>query len=60
MLDLMVSTHPGLAPVALVRDEAKAARLVRKYPTVSTVVGDLESLELLEATAKEAHVVISK
>lgn len=46
--------------MALVRDEVKKERLLSKYPKVIPIIGDLNSLEILENASKDAGVVISK
>ena len=60
VLDLITSESPGLSILALVRDEQKSERLVAKYPRVSTLIGDLDSTELLETSSYNADVVIRK
>jgi len=45
--------------LALVRDEQKSERLVAKYHRISTLIGDLDSTELLETTSYNADVVIN-
>jgi len=60
VLDLITSEPPELSILALVRDEQKSERLVAKYPRVSTLIGDLDSTELLETSSYNADVVISK
>lgn len=41
------------------RDELKAARLVKKYPRIETVIGDAGSLEILEQSSQVADIVIN-
>jgi len=60
VLDLIYSTFPKVAITVLVRDERKSARLLAKYPSVSIVQGDLDSIELLEFTAHDSDIVISE
>jgi uncharacterized protein YbjT (DUF2867 family) len=60
VLDLISSESPELSVLALVRDKQKSERLVAKYPQVSTLIGDLESTELLETSSYHADVVIRK
>ena len=60
VLDLISSEYPGVSILALVRDEQKSERLVAKYPRVSTLIGDLDSTELLEVSSYNADVVIRK
>ena len=60
VLDLITSESPELSILALVRDEQKSERLVAKYPRVSTLIGDLDSTELLETNSYNADVVIRK
>ena len=60
VLDLISSELAKLSILALVRDEQKSERLVAKYPRVSTLIGDLDSTELLETNSYNADVVIRK
>ena len=41
------------------RDNAKGDRLKSKYPQIKTVVGDLDSADVLESYSKDADIVIS-
>ncbi|KAH0424862.1 nucleoside-diphosphate-sugar epimerase [Colletotrichum camelliae] len=59
VLELLLQQHADAKVKVLVRDEAKAERLVSKYPQVSTVVGDTGNFELLEKCSKEANIVIN-
>lgn len=59
VLDLLLQKHPQVKVNVLVRDEAKAARLRNKYPTVETTLGDLSSHQTLQDEARSADVVIN-
>lgn len=59
MLHEILRSHPDFAVTVLVRDQAKADRIVKAYPSVKTAIGDLDSAELLEEAASKAHVVLS-
>lgn len=59
MLDQFVEEYPEATVKVLVRDEPKASRLVAKYPRVQPIIGELGSLEVLEAASREAQIVIN-
>jgi uncharacterized protein YbjT (DUF2867 family) len=59
VLDIISATYPEVELRVLVRDETKASRLVSKYSKVTPVIGNLDSLELLESASKNASIVIS-
>ncbi|KAE8380919.1 hypothetical protein BDV26DRAFT_302415 [Aspergillus bertholletiae] len=50
--------HPDWQYTALVRREEQAAQLKARYPTVRTVLGDLDSSAILEEEAKNADIVL--
>jgi nucleoside-diphosphate-sugar epimerase len=52
--------HPEYHLVALVRDESQAKVIKTAYPTIETVIGDLDSDQVLQAEAAKADVVLSK
>lgn len=51
--------YPDFSVTVLVRDQAKAECITKAYPSAKTVVGDLDSTELLEKEASQAHIVLS-
>ncbi|KAK8038308.1 hypothetical protein PG994_015075, partial [Apiospora phragmitis] len=59
VLHKTVERIPGSVVTVLVCDEDKAQRLVSKYPQVKPVIGDLESFDLIEASSREADIVIN-
>ena len=59
VLDIISATYPQVELTVLVQDETKASRLVSKYSKVIPVIGNLDSLELLESASKNASIVIS-
>lgn len=44
---------------ALVRSKDKAAQLSSKYPNVRVVMGDLDSVDVIEEETKNADIVFS-
>ena len=54
----LASAHPDWEYTALVRSEAKSTQVTSKYPQVRTVIGDLDSSELIEEEVKNADIVI--
>lgn len=44
----------------LIRDQQKADQLAAQYQYIVSVIGNLDSLELLEAESRDADIVISK
>lgn len=60
VIELLLNAHPQLTITALVRDEDKADRLKSKYPQIETVIGHLDSAEILETHSKDSEIVISK
>lgn len=59
LLQDIVQRHPDVAVRVLVRAKDKATRLKAKYPSVQTVIGDLDSYKLLEEESKQADIVIN-
>jgi len=60
ILELISIAHPQLTVTVLVRDDAKADRLKSKYPQIRTVIGDLDSVDVLETCSKDSEIVISE
>ena len=60
MLDLIQSRYPSAPVTALVRTEAHSKELISKYAGVSPVLGDLDSLDVIESESRKADIVISK
>ncbi|KAI5783593.1 hypothetical protein EDC01DRAFT_212288 [Geopyxis carbonaria] len=58
-LNLLVTTHPEYEITALVRDDAKAAALKAKFPSVKTVLGDLDSSAVIEAASAASDIVLN-
>lgn len=56
-LHLAVTSHPEWQFSCLVRDSAKAAQLTRHYSEIRIVIGDLDSVDLLEEEAATADIV---
>ena len=56
----IVRSHPGVSVTVLVRDQTKADSITKAYPSTKTVVGDLDSTELLEQEASQANIVLSR
>ncbi|CAI7575729.1 unnamed protein product [Penicillium pancosmium] len=44
--------------VALVRNEARAGRVIEKYPSVTPLIGDLDSTAAIQNEASEADVIL--
>ena len=42
------------------RDQQKADQLKTQYQHITSVIGDLDSLELLESESRDADIVISE
>ncbi|KAJ5562798.1 hypothetical protein N7535_002755 [Penicillium sp. DV-2018c] len=53
----IASAHPDWQISALVRSEEKATQVTSKYPQVRTVIGDLDSSDLIEEEVKNADIV---
>jgi hypothetical protein len=56
----LLKKHPDYHIVALVRTEHQAKILKEAFPTAETILGDLDSDEILQAEAGKADVVLSK
>lgn len=52
--------HPEYQLVALVRNENQAKVIQTAFPAIETVIGDLDSDNVLQAEAAKADVVLSK
>lgn len=52
--------HPEYEVVCLVRNSDQGALVASQYEKIRLVYGDLDSVELLEAEAKKADIVLSK
>jgi nucleoside-diphosphate-sugar epimerase len=61
VLEALVAAHPEIPIEALVRSEQDAAFLRESYPesNVTTSLGSLEDLSLLEEKASQTDIVIS-
>lgn len=59
VLDLMISTYPETPITVLIRTNPKAEFLHARYPSITTKIGSLSDLEILEASATAADIVIS-
>ncbi|KAK5127897.1 hypothetical protein LTR85_005014 [Meristemomyces frigidus] len=53
----IVNAHPDYDITCLVRNSDKGALVVKDYPKIKLVYGDLDSTELLEEEAKKADIV---
>ncbi|KAF4764519.1 hypothetical protein HAV15_000874 [Penicillium sp. str.  len=53
----IASSHPDWQFSALVRSEEKSTQVTSKYPQIRTVIGDLDSSELIEEEVKNADIV---
>lgn len=56
-LHTIAAAHPDWDMTCLVRSEAKGKLITDKYPHIKTVVGDLDSSDLLAEQAKAADIV---
>lgn len=54
----LVLTHPNLALSVLVRTPEQAAKLNTVHPTVTTIIGDFDSHDLLVSTAFDSDLVL--
>jgi hypothetical protein len=45
---------------ALVRDQTKSDRLAAQYPNITSVIGNLDNLDILESESRAADIVISR
>lgn len=59
VLSILTQDHPDWEISALVRSEEKAKQLTSVYPNVRTVLGDVESTELIADEVKKADIVYS-
>ncbi|TVY50752.1 hypothetical protein LCER1_G006222 [Lachnellula cervina] len=60
VLDLISSSYPNTLSVkVLIRDQQKADQLAAQYQYIVSVIGNLDSLELLEAESRDADIVIN-
>ncbi|KAK7726434.1 hypothetical protein SLS53_009521 [Cytospora paraplurivora] len=59
VLDLLQREHPDVPLKALIRSDDKASRLKSRYPKVAAVMGDLDSLTVLEEESRSADIVIN-
>ena len=59
VLSILTQDHPDWEISALVRSEEKAKQLSSVYPNVRTVLGDVESTELIADEVKKAGIVYS-
>ncbi len=55
---VIYAEHPDWSYTFLVRTQDKAEAVQRAFPGTRTVVGDLDSTELLEKEAAEADIVL--
>ncbi|KAJ5317821.1 hypothetical protein N7508_002329 [Penicillium antarcticum] len=53
----IASAHPDWQLSALVRTQEKASEVTSKYPQIRTVIGDLDSSELIEEEVKNADIL---
>lgn len=54
----LVEKHPDYEIIALVRNEQQAGAVKATWPHVTTVIGDLDSKELLAQEGAKADVVL--
>jgi uncharacterized protein YbjT (DUF2867 family) len=52
--------HPQYQIRGLVRTKEQQKKIASKYPAVETVIGDLDSAEVLKAEAAKADVILRK
>lgn len=60
VLHRLTKAAPKIDITALVRDAHKGSQLLRAYPNVHVVHGDLDDSILIEKTAEKADVVVRK
>ena len=60
VLDTILKAHPDYSATALVRSEDKAGLVRSAYPSVQTVIGDLDSTDVITSAVKEADIVLRK
>lgn len=58
VLHELTRAHPDYSIAALVRNRETARGISDTFPTIRTVVGDLDDAELVEREASEANVVL--
>ncbi|KAI9741694.1 MAG: hypothetical protein M1834_000079 [Cirrosporium novae-zelandiae] len=61
VLEEIAKSHPTAEVSVLVRDRLKAKHLVEQYNdlNLTTIIGGLESIDVIENAAKEARIVIN-
>jgi hypothetical protein len=58
VLNDMTEKHPEYQIRGLVRNEEQQKTVTAKYPSVQTIIGDLDATEILTAEAAKANVVL--
>ncbi|KAF8544786.1 nucleoside-diphosphate-sugar epimerase [Trichophaea hybrida] len=58
VLDTIISAHPDYSITVLVRSDEKAAPLKSAYPSIQTVIGDLDSSDVITSAVKDADIVL--
>ena len=53
----IAKAHPNWELSALVRSQEKATQVTAKYPQIRTVLGDLDSSDLIEKEVQNADIV---
>ncbi|GME50524.1 uncharacterized protein K452DRAFT_272103 [Neofusicoccum parvum] len=59
VINAIVKRFPGIEITTLVRDDKKGARLTEKFSTIKTIIGDLESFDVIEKASRDAGIVIN-
>jgi N-acetyl-gamma-glutamylphosphate reductase len=59
-LALVTQAHPDWDITALIRSKDKGDQVTAKHANVKLVVGDLDSVELLESESEKADIVFRK
>ncbi|TVY84156.1 hypothetical protein LSUE1_G001655 [Lachnellula suecica] len=60
VLDLIVSTYSNAVDIkVLVRDRQKSDQLTSEYQYITSTIGNLDDLDLLESESRDADIVIS-
>lgn len=54
----ITAKHPEYQVRGLVRNEEQQQKIAKNYPLVPTIIGDLDSTEVLTAEASQADVVL--
>lgn len=54
----MYEKHPDYEYTALIRTEENAKQVTSKYPSVKTVIGDLDSFDLIKEHAAKNDIVL--